>query len=82
MDRRTAQRCPVCQGPTVADANQPDGSRCRRSICIHNHQHVVCPRCGQKDLAAVDHAQPAADGKKNQEQFRYTCAECTHSWTA
>ena len=71
MDRRSAQRCPVCQGPALADAAAPDGVRCRRSICTHNHANVACPRCKKKDLEGVT----VKDGK-----FEYTCRECTHVW--
>lgn len=50
----------------------PDGIRCRRSICIHNHADVECPRCKNKDLEAVDFKSDA---------FAYTCRECTHRWS-
>lgn len=73
MDRRSAERCPVCQGPATADKTLADGIRCRRSTCIQNHQNVVCPRCKVKDLESVDFK----NGK-----FTYTCRDCTNTWTA
>lgn len=49
----------------------PDGVRCRRSICVHNHAAVECPRCKMKDLESVDFKGDA---------FVYVCRECTHKW--
>lgn len=72
MDRRSSSRCPVCQGPATADPSAPEGIRCRRSICQHNHADVACPRCKAKDLEQVTFENGA---------FRYTCRDCTHSWS-
>lgn len=71
MDRRSTNRCPVCQGPAVADPKAADGIRCRRSICTQNHVGVACPRCKQSDLEGVTFK----DGT-----FEYTCRDCTHQW--
>ena len=73
MDRRTSNRCPVCQGPAVEDAAAPEGVRCRRSTCTHNHLKIVCPRCKHADLESV---------MREDKQFKYTCRECTHTWSA
>lgn len=70
-ERRQAGRCPICQGPTTEDATIPGGRRCRRSVCIHNHQDVACPRCRKKSLESV-----AYMGTK----FVYTCSDCKYLW--
>jgi transposase-like protein len=49
----------------------PDGVRCRRSICTHNHAQVACPRCGERDLESVAYAEG---------HYSYTCRECTNTW--
>lgn len=72
MERRSGDRCPVCQGPAAPDKDRADGLRCKRSTCIHNHLDVVCPRCKMQDLESVSFK----DGK-----YEYTCRECTHTWT-
>lgn len=64
MERRGIERCPVCQGPMV------DG-RCRKSICIHNHAQIKCPRCGRADLESVDFKAGT---------FEYACRECLNKW--
>ena len=71
MDRRSGDRCPVCQGPAAPDKSLADGLRCKRSTCIHNHREVACPRCKMKDLESVTFK----DGK-----YEYTCKDCTHTW--
>jgi hypothetical protein len=71
MERRSSQRCPVCQGPAVADPAAPEGVRCRRSTCSHNHADIVCPRCAKRDLESVEFT---ADS------WRYTCRECLNVW--
>ncbi len=71
MDRRESNRCPVCDGPAVADAAAPKGVRCRRSTCLHNHTQVKCPRCGHADLESVHF---------EDKQFSFTCKECTQTW--
>lgn len=72
MERRTVNRCPVCQGPAVEDSSAPEGVRCRRSTCTHNHSDVKCPRCDHKDLESVSFENKA---------WKYTCRECVHSWS-
>lgn len=72
MNRREAERCPVCQGPAVADLAAAGGMRCRLSTCVHNHQKVICPRCKQQDLGSVT----ISGGK-----LRYTCKDCLHEWS-
>lgn len=72
MDRRSSHRCPVCQGPALEDTTMPEGVRCRRSTCTHNHTAVKCPRCLHADLESVTF-------EKN--QFKYTCRECTNVWS-
>lgn len=64
MDRRLSQRCPVCQGPIA-------NGRCRKSICIYNHEEIVCPRCKKKDLESVEFRSG---------RFEYKCRECCHKW--
>ena len=70
-ERRSAQRCPVCQGPASEAKNYPEGLRCRVSICIHNHADVECPRCETKDLEGV---------RYHEGRYHYTCRECTNAW--
>ncbi len=72
QDRRERERCPVCQGPAVADPKAPEGIRCRKSICTHNHAAVVCPRCGVKDLESVNYF-PSGE-------YEFICRDCTHKW--
>jgi hypothetical protein len=72
MDRRSAQRCPVCSGPAVEDKNSPDGLRCRNSACRHNHQNVRCPRCDASDLSQATYKNGS---------WSYTCSDCEHVWT-
>lgn len=72
-DRRSTQRCPICQGPVLTDANRPDGTRCRNSTCLYNHTEQICPRCESQDLEGVTY-------EKN--QYKYVCRECTHKWSA
>ena len=71
MDRRGADRCPECQGPTKT----ADGElRCRNSLCRFNHEKIACPRC-----AAVG----TADAQGYQEGvFSYKCRDCMKQWTA
>ena len=71
VERRSMPRCPVCHGPALEDREAPGGVRCRNSICVHNHQEVVCPRCGRQDLEAVGFESGA---------YRYTCADCQCRW--
>ncbi len=71
MNRREAERCPVCQGPAVADSGSAGGLRCRLSTCVHNHQAVTCPRCRQKDLESV-----TIKGGK----LQYRCRDCQMDW--
>lgn len=71
MERRSAERCPVCQGPT----KMVDGElRCRNSLCSFNHEHVVCPRCGSVGSAE-------AQGYED-EKFSYKCRDCLKQWVA
>ncbi|NRA64393.1 MAG: hypothetical protein HRU19_07915 [Pseudobacteriovorax sp.] len=69
MERRSRERCPVCQGPT----KMVDGKLiCRNSLCSFNHQSVECPRCkavGSAEATSFD------DGK-----FSYSCGECLNKW--
>lgn len=71
MERRSGDRCPVCQGPTVRDQAMPDGVRCRRSTCSKNHEHIPCPRCHKLDLESVEFANAT---------YTYSCRECLHRW--
>lgn len=72
LDRRSTSRCPLCQGPAVADSEAVDGIRCRNSSCRQNHLHVKCPRCGAQDIShAVFKAQ----------KWNYTCSDCENKWT-
>jgi ssDNA-binding Zn-finger/Zn-ribbon topoisomerase 1 len=41
QDRRSIERCPVCQGPAVSDESKPGGLRCRNSACKHNHANIA-----------------------------------------
>ena len=70
-DRRISARCPVCQGPTLADEQAPMGCRCRRSICPHNHQNISCSRCGGGEIDSIT---------REAEGFRYHCHDCGHSF--
>jgi hypothetical protein len=72
MERRASQRCPVCQGPALPDPAAPDGVRCRRSTCAHNHADVACPRCKKRDLESVEFTK---------DSWHYTCRECLNKWT-
>lgn len=71
-ERRSAARCPICQGPALADQNYPEGIRCRNSSCRQNHSKAKCPRCGATDIAQ-------AVWKEN--KWSYSCSDCEHSWT-
>jgi hypothetical protein len=70
-DRRSRARCPVCQGPALEDATAPEGIRCRRSVCIHNHAAVACPRCKKQDLDSVAYQKG---------RLTFVCKECTNTW--
>ena len=72
-ERRTLDRCPICQGPTKEDPKAENGMRCRSSVCAYNHQHIKCPRCQQKDFSSISYAG---------ENFNYVCADCQMKWTA
>jgi len=71
-ERRSNDRCPYCQGPAVENTKFPDGIKCRRSTCVHNHCEDVCPRCSKSDIDQVNYQ----DGK-----FELTCKECAKVWT-
>lgn len=69
-ERRSRQRCPVCQGPTKTEA---DGSeRCRNSMCAFNHQNEVCPRCKHKGPEIL---------KFENAVYQYECPECMNRWS-
>lgn len=70
-ERRRAARCPVCQGPAVA--NDSGAIRCRNSLCTQNHQGIICPRCGSGDLDSVRI-------KKGTDAYEFTCRDCEHVW--
>lgn len=70
-ERRQTARCPVCQGPALA--NESGAIRCRRSICTQNHMDQKCPRCGATDLDSVRI-------KKESGAFEFTCRDCEHTW--
>lgn len=55
----------------MEDAGAPEGVRCRRSVCVHNHAAIECPRCHKRDLDSVSYQ----TGK-----WTYVCKECTHTW--
>ena len=55
MDRRTLSRCPVCQGPSVQNADFPQGIKCRMSMCAHNFSALPCPRCGEQSPNVVSY---------------------------
>lgn len=71
MDRRSGERCPLCQGPAVADEYMPGGMRCRQSVCRQNHSGVKCPRCSSANLESVSYKDKA---------YNYTCEDCTNKW--
>ncbi|SME89199.1 hypothetical protein [Pseudobacteriovorax antillogorgiicola] len=71
MDRRSQQRCDVCQGPT----KEVDGKIvCRNSLCSFNHEDVPCPRCQSKG--------PDAIGYDESGKVKYSCKDCLYNWTA
>ena len=65
-DRRSQERCPVCQGPARTESSGK--VICRRSTGVHNHEHIRCPRCDAATLESVSYEKGV---------FIYTCAECT-----
>jgi hypothetical protein len=69
-DRRSSQRCPVCQGPFKADPAGGEG-KCRNSVCNYNHRHAMCPRCGENELESV---------RFEGGVFHYTCNSCKAKW--
>lgn len=69
MDRRSQDRCDVCQGPTKL----VDGKVvCRNSLCSFNHRDVECPRCSSKGPDALGY-----DGDK----LKYKCPDCLNTWS-
>ena len=71
MERRSSQRCPVCQGPAKEDDNFPEGLKCRNSTCQHNFADVTCPRCSGKTVEHVTF-------KDN--SYHLTCGDCQNHW--
>lgn len=70
MDRRGADRCPVCQGPTRT--LEGGELRCRNSLCAFNHRTVSCPRC--------KHVGPQVFRSENN-ILQLDCKECQHRWS-
>lgn len=54
-ERRSRDRCPVCQGPTKDSKTNDSGIECRNTLCSFNYQEVKCPRCGKKMIDPIDH---------------------------
>lgn len=69
-DRRSQERCPVCQGPMKELAT--GDWRCRKSICAYNHRTITCPRCQHKGPEV---------GSVKVDSYTYTCPECMNKWT-
>lgn len=74
LERRSSERCPVCQGPTTLDSK--GAVKCRNSLCHQNHRHVACPRCQSGDLESV----ARSPGGKTASSYSYTCASCQLTW--
>lgn len=70
MERRGADRCPVCQGPTRS--LESGELRCRNSVCAHNHKNLSCPRCKTKEPQVL---------RFEQNIFQYECKECQNRWS-
>ncbi len=68
VERRTQERCPVCQGPTKPVDSE---LRCRNSLCSFNFRDVLCPRC----QASGPEARYDVDGK-----LKFTCSDCQNTW--
>ena len=69
MERRQAERCPICQGP----AKDQNGTvRCRNSTCKFNHQDEACPRCGEKSIGDI---------RFEKGHYSFTCRDCQKTWT-
>ena len=69
-DRRAALRCPVCQGPAKDDSE--GRLRCRNSLCRHNHEKLVCPRCQSEDVDPSGY---------DQGKTKYSCKDCQNHWS-
>jgi hypothetical protein len=70
-ERRSTERCPVCQGAMKADPKMKDGWRCRTSVCAFNHSGIKCPRC---QSSALEHIQFLGTG------YKYTCSDCLQTF--
>lgn len=69
VDRRSRERCEVCQGPTKL----VDGKVvCRNSLCSFNFRQMVCPRCGHVGAECLDYRDL---------QYKLSCSECLNSWS-
>jgi hypothetical protein len=69
MERRSRERCPVCQGP-MRQVEQGE-ARCRTSVCPYNHRDKTCPRCKTKGPDVSRYEQGI---------YHYVCKDCQNKW--
>lgn len=70
MDRRSQERCPVCQGPTQMSKEKSGEIRCRNSCCLFNHPGLTCEVCSSQSIAV----------SYKDDAYIYSCIDCGKKW--